>query len=51
MNINDADDDNQSWAEKLNNFIILGIFILTVVNVFVAAIGISAADTYNPDDK
>ena len=43
ININEADEKRHRQAEVLNNFVVIGIFFLTVLNVFASAIGISNA--------
>ena len=46
ININDADDKKHRQAEVFNNFVVVAIFCLTVVNISIAAFGIST-----PTDK
>lgn len=41
ININDADEKKHKEAELLNNIAVTAIFLLTLVNIFITAVGIS----------
>lgn len=41
ININKADGNEHEVADWLNNIVIIGIFLLTILNVFISALGIS----------
>ena len=36
-------------ANRLNNFVVLGVFLITVVNVFISAFGIEPMDGMDPE--
>ena len=36
-------------ADRLNNYIVLGVFLISVVNVFISAFGIEPLDGLNPE--
>ena len=36
-------------ADRLNNWIVLGVFLITVINVFVSAFGIEPLGDFDPD--
>lgn len=44
ININEANEKKQKLAENLNTVCVVGIFLVTLVNIFIAAIGISSND-------
>ena len=36
-------------ANKLNNLVVLGVFLITVINVFISAFGIEPMDGMDPE--
>uniref|UniRef100_A0A914VN65 Uncharacterized protein n=1 Tax=Plectus sambesii TaxID=2011161 RepID=A0A914VN65_9BILA len=51
ININDADEKKHKEAELLNNIAVTAIFLLTLVNIFITAIGITEGSASNKNSN
>lgn len=45
---NVKDDVDICKADRINNYTVIGIFLITTVNVFVTSFGVSSMDTLTP---